>query len=63
METQPWNNLPLEWRRPGLADITLAGTAWYLLHTQPQVHELIAATVATVILRCVRFTKPTGSNR
>lgn len=63
METQPWNNLPIEWRLPGIADMAIAGTAWYLLHVQPQVHELIAATVAIVILRCVRFRTPAGSRR
>ncbi|MFC7897660.1 hypothetical protein [Streptomyces sp. NPDC057381] len=63
METHSWNNLPLEWRRPGLADTTLASTAWYLLHVQPQVPESIAATAALVILRCVRFRNPTGGRR
>ncbi|MGC9443113.1 hypothetical protein [Streptomyces sp. WG5] len=51
MEPQPWTNLGLEWRRPGVA---VAGAVWYLLHTQPQVHEVIAAAVALLVLRCAR---------
>ncbi|WP_411092260.1 hypothetical protein [Streptomyces sp. 049-1] len=63
MEPQPWRNLGLEWRRPGIADIALAGAVWYLLHTQPHVHEVIAAAVALLVLRCARIRKPAGSHR
>ncbi|MEV0016636.1 hypothetical protein [Streptomyces tendae] len=57
METQSWQNLGAEWRRPDIADITLATVAWYLLHVQPQVPEAIAATVAFLLLRCVRINR------
>ncbi|MEU2991532.1 hypothetical protein AB0N20_29575 [Streptomyces griseoincarnatus] len=64
MEPQPWKSLGrIECRPPGVADVTLAGAVWWLLHTQPQVHELIAGTAALLLLRCVRIHNPAGVRR
>ncbi|WP_055553538.1 hypothetical protein [Streptomyces sp. NBRC 110028] len=63
MQTQAWRNAGVEWRRPDLADGTLAAIAWYLLHTTPQVPEVIPVAVAFILLRCVRVHRPAETRR
>lgn len=54
METQSWKNAGVEWRRPDIADVILSAVAWYVLHTDPQIPEVVAAVTAFILLRCVR---------
>lgn len=63
METQNWRLTAIAWRRPALADTILAGVTWYVLHTTPGVQEIVAATAAFIVLRCIRIHRPARSRR
>jgi hypothetical protein len=63
MEAQTWHDLPIGYRRPSTADLTLAAVVWYLLHVQPQVPEAIAATAAFLVLRCIGLKDSAGKRR
>ncbi|MFD8263119.1 hypothetical protein ACFV19_30365 [Streptomyces griseoluteus] len=63
METQNWRLIAIAWRRPDLAGTILAGVPWYVLHTTPGVQEIVAATAALLVLRCVRIHRPARSRR
>ncbi|WP_405963735.1 hypothetical protein OG713_19945 [Streptomyces sp. NBC_00723] len=55
MQPQRTRAVTITWERPRIADLLIAGTLYYLLHQQPQVHETIAAAVALASLRCLRI--------
>ncbi|MEU7082939.1 hypothetical protein [Streptomyces achromogenes] len=55
MQSQRGRAARIEWNRPRLTDILVSGTLYYLLHLQPQVHELIAAAVGLAALRCFQI--------
>ncbi|MFJ4469522.1 hypothetical protein ACIP2X_18795 [Streptomyces sp. NPDC089424] len=54
MEAQKWNSLGAQWRTPNYSEAALAGIVWYLLHTDPQVPEVIAGLAPLLLLRCFR---------
>lgn len=55
MEPQMWRGLGVEWRRPRAGDVVVACALYYLLHLQPDIPELGAASVAISALRCIRY--------
>jgi hypothetical protein len=53
MQPQRQRAVTIAWGRPRPADFVIAGALYYLLHLQPQVHEVIAVITAFAALRCV----------